>query len=130
MPINPETFDAKESRWGDIFALLESKGIKVYSPTQYSGVCKDAFVVVRNDSIGQHGNYSSDDYRYELSVYVPKNQYSKLEPFVVRVREYMKELYPMIVDERNVSSSLYDDDKQAHVVTMTFVNHRKFNFLY
>lgn len=126
MPINPQEFEPTESRWGDIFSLLQSKGVNVKSPTTNIGVIKQPTVIVENSGIVQHGSYTTDDFGYELVICVPESQYSKLEPFVVQVREYMKELYPMIVDARNVSGSMYDETIRAHYVTADYTNHRRF----
>lgn len=128
MPIyNPTEYEYKESRWADIFTHLQDNGVNVKSPTINLGVIKEPTVIVRYDGTVQHGSFSTDDYRYELVICVPQNNYSALEPFVVQVRELMKGLFPMLVDERNVSTSMYDDEIRAHYVTCTYQNHRKFN---
>lgn len=127
MPINPQEFIPKESRWGDIYSLLQGKGVNVKSPTTNIGVIKQPTVIVMNSGILQHGQVSTDDYGYELVICVPESQYSTLEPYVVQIREYMKELYPMIVDDRNVSSSMFDDTIRAHYMTASYTNHRRFH---
>ncbi len=128
MPIyNPSDFDYQDSRWEDIFVMLKDNGINVKSPTRNVGIIKEPTVIVRYDGTIQHGTFSTDDYRYELIICVPNDQYSKLEPYVVQVRELMKNLYPMLVDERNVSTSMYDDEIRAHYVSCTYQNHRKFS---
>ena len=127
MPINPQEFEPKNSRWEDIYSVLESNGIKVKSPTTKIGVVNEPLVFVTNSGVMQHGTFSTDDYGYELVICVPESQYSKLEPLVVRVREVMKQLYPMIVDDRNVSTSMFDDTMRAHYVTASYINHRKFS---
>lgn len=128
MPIyNPSEFDYQDSRWEDIFVMLKDNGINVKSPTRNVGIIREPTVIVRYDGTVQHGTFSTDDYRYELIICVPSDQYSKLEPYVVQVRELMKNLYPMLVDERNVSTSMYDDEIRAHYVSCTYQNHRKFS---
>lgn len=127
MPINPQEFEPKNSRWEDIYSVLEDAGIKVKSPTTKIGVVNEPLVFVTNSGVMQHGTFSTDDYGYELVICVPESQYSKLEPLVVRVREVMKQLYPMIVDDRNVSTSMFDDTMRAHYVTASYTNHRKFS---
>lgn len=127
MPIDPSTFEPTDSRWGDIFSLLKSKGVNVKSPTTKVGVVSEPVVIVRMSGVMQHTEYSTDDYSYELVICVPESQYSKLEPYVIQVRDYMKELYPMLTDDRNVSTSMFDEDFRAHYVTASYTNHRKFN---
>ena len=133
MPIDPTKFVPEDSRWADIFAHLKSKGVNVKSPTRNLGIIDKPTVIIFFDGVvahgGAYGGYgvSTDDYRYALDICVPESKYSTLDPFVVQIREFMKELYPMFVDERNVSSSFYDDSMKAHYVECTYINHRKYN---
>ena len=89
MPIDPSTFEPTDSRWGDIFSLLKSKGVNVKSPTTKVGVVNEPVVIVRMSGVMPHTEYSTDD--------------------------------------RNVSTSMFDEDFRAHYVTASYTNHRKFN---
>lgn len=127
MPINPSEFVPKESRWADIFNLLKTKGVNVKSPTTNIGVITQPTVIVRNSGVMQHNTFTTEDFGYEVVVCVPESQYSKLEPLVVLVREYMKDLYPMVIDSHEVSASMYDEEIRAHYMTVAYKNYRRFH---
>ena len=57
--------------------------------------------------------------------YVPKTQYSKLEPLVQRVKKAMKGLEPLIVPYGSQTPSYYDDGLKAHMISIEYVNYKK-----
>ena len=114
MAINPETFEYSESRWMDIYTCLKKHGFDVYSPGQKEGECTEPYVVVKNDGGYDHVSISSFREQYAIQVYVPKKKYSLLEPMVTKVKEAMKDLYPMIKWYGQLQPSYYDDILKAH----------------
>lgn len=114
-----------ESRWQDIFAHLESKGYKVYPPGVKVGECTEPYIVVKNDGSYEHANFSTDRDMYAVMCFVPKGQYSKLEPMVMKVKEDMKELRPMILSYGQQMPSYYDDTFKAHYIAIEYENYKK-----
>ena len=92
-----------DTRWEDIFEKLQEHGIDVVASTEIS---------------------SSQDL-YDLMCYVPKDNYSTLEPFVDRVETIMDELFPMIRPMHFRTSSFYDDSVKAHMISTQYVNWKK-----
>lgn len=125
MPINPETFDYKESRWQDIFVHLKNKGFEVYSPGMKIGECTSPYIVVKNAGSSKHEKFSTNDDLYDIMCYVPRNAYSKLEPMVQRVKESMKDLLPMINPTGTQTPSYLDDSIKAHMISIQYVNYKK-----
>lgn len=119
------SFKPKESRWQDIYAHLKKSGFNVYSPGVKVGDCTKEYVVVKNDGSVSLSNISTDDDLYAVMCYVPKQQYSKLEPLVQRVKRAMKELEPMILPYGSQTPSFYDDGVKAHMVSIEYKNHKK-----
>lgn len=113
------------SRWQDIYAHLAKDGFDVYSPGIKVGECASEYVVVKNDGSQRVLGYSTDDDMYSVMCYVPRLQYSKLEPFVMRVKESMKKLQPMVVPTGAQTPSYYDDTYKAHMVSIEYKNHKK-----
>ena len=95
--IDTKEFVPLESRWQDIYAHLKNKGYDVYAPGIKVGDCTAPYVVVKNDGSYKHVNFSSSRAMYAIMCYVPRGQYSKLEPMVQRLKQDMKEIEPMIV---------------------------------
>lgn len=118
-------YEYSESRWQDIFKHLKKSGFEVYSPAVKIGDCKSEYIVVKNDGSSQLSSFSTDDDLYSIMCYVPKQAYSKLEPFVQKVKAAMKELEPMIMPYGTQTSSYYDDSYKAHMVSIEYKNHKK-----
>lgn len=125
MAIDPTTFVPLDSRWQDIYSFLKSKGYDVYAPAQKVGDCTSPYIVVKNDGSYKHANYSTDRDMYAIICYVPKMQYSKLEPLVQSIKKDMKELYPMIQPYGQQMPSYYDDMAKAHYISIEYENYKK-----
>lgn len=123
--IDPTEFEYAESRWGDIYNHLKAKGFEVYSPEAKVGDCKAPYIVLRLGNTMQLDEFSSDKDTYELLVYVPRQAYSTLEPYVQSIKVAMKELRPLIRYDHNVTGSFYDDTVKAHMVTLSYYNVKK-----
>lgn len=114
-----------KSRWADIYNLLKRKGFKVYSPAQHEGECTEKYIVVKLGTLQRANDFSSVQYQYDLMLYVPKDEYSELEPFVEDVKKVMKELEPMIKPLNSQTGSFYDDIVKGHMVSIQYSNYRK-----
>lgn len=114
-----------QSRWQDIYLKLKQKGIAAYSPAQKEGECISPYTVIRDASTSKFLTYSSTRTYYDLMCYVPKESFSTLEPYVEKVKEAMKELYPMISPTYTQTASFYDDTVKGHMVSVQYYNYRK-----
>ena len=119
------TFEPSDSRWQDIFLHLKQKGYEVYPPGVKTGECTSPYVVVKNDGGYKHAKFSSNRDMYAIMCYVPRGQYSKLEPMVAKVEGDMKELEPMILPYGQKLPSYYDDTYKAHYITIEYENYKK-----
>lgn len=118
-------FKPLESRWQDIYIHLKNKGYKMYPPGVKVGECLESFIVVKNDGSYKHINFSTDRDMYSILCYVPKGEYSKLEPLVQKIKKDMKELEPMILPYGQQMPSYYDDDCKAHYISIEYENYKK-----
>lgn len=123
--IDVKTFECKESRWQDIFFHLQNSGFDVYSPGTKNGECLAEYVVVKNSGSVRHSSFSTDNDYYSVMCYVPKANYSALEPLVQRVKKAMKGLEPMILPNGSQTPSFYDDTYKAHMVSIEYKNYKK-----
>lgn len=123
--IDTQEFEPLESRWQDIHAHLVKKGYEVYPPGVKTGECTKPYIVVKNDGSYEHANFSTDRDMYAVMCYVPKGQYSKLEPLVQSVKKAMKELNPMIQPYGQQMPSYYDDSCKAHYISIEYENYKK-----
>lgn len=123
--IDPRTFEPGESRWEDIFNQLKESGFDVYSPGTKTGDCISPYVVVMLGASVEHTSFSTNIDLYSVMCYVPKQSYSKLEPFVYNVEKSMSELAPMILPYGQRQPSFYDDTIKAHMVSITYKNYKK-----
>lgn len=123
--IDASTFEYAESRWQDIYLALKKRGFDVYPPANKLGECKTPYVVVSVGTSTKHSSFSTDVDQYTVMCYVPKKNYSKLEPFVRSVMDAMKELKPMITAYGSRTPSYYDDSVKAHMVSIEYKNYKQ-----
>lgn len=119
------SFQYAESRWQDIFLHLKEAGFDVYSPGTKVGECTEEYIVVKNDGSSKHPTVSSDNDLYAVMCYVPKENYSRLEPMVHEVKKAMKGLEPMILPYGSQTPSYYDDSYKAHMISIEYKNYKK-----
>ncbi len=113
------------SRWEDIVMCLKENGFDVHSPGTKTGECKSPYVVVKNDGSTKLVSFSSNSDFYAVMCYVPKQEYSKLEPMIQKVKATMKKLEPMILPYGTETPSFYDDGYKAHMISIEYKNYKK-----
>ena len=118
-------FEYAGSRWQDIYLHLKKAGFDVYSPSTKIGECTKEYIVVKNDGSFKHPMVSSDNDLYAVMCYVPKENYSRLEPMVQEVKKIMKGLEPMILPYGSQTPSYYDDSYKAHMISIEYKNYKK-----
>lgn len=111
--------------WEDIFLQLKRNGFDVYSPGIKVGECKEPYIVVKNDGGSRHPSFSSNIDYYSVMCYIPKQNYSRLESFVMEVKKAMKELEPKVLPNGADTPSYYDDTYKAHMVSIEYKNYKK-----
>ena len=84
-----------ETRWEDIFKHLEKAGFDVYPPATKKSECTKMYIVVRHAGTSSVLTVSSNRALFDLLVYVPKHEYSKIESYLNEVKNVMDELFPL-----------------------------------
>lgn len=120
--IDPTTFNYEDSVWKDIFLHLVNSGFDVYSPSTKTGECTKKYIVVTVGASTKHTIYRTNNDIYTVICYVPKDNYSELEPFVNSVLKVMKELEPYVRPNGSRTPSYYDDTIKAHNISIDYVN--------
>lgn len=117
--------DERPTIWENIFNHLKEEGFEVYSPGIKVGECTSEYIVVMNDGSSRHTEFSTDVDLYAIMCYVPKQQYSKLEKLVQRVKKSMKKLSPMVKPYGSQTPSFYDDTTKSHMISIEYKNYKK-----
>ena len=115
----------QNSRWYDIFMHLKECGYDVYSPGNKEGECKKPYIVVKDAGSSKTPSMSSSIALFDILLYMPRNQYSRLEPFVKGVEEVMDGLWPMIRPAHFRTTAFYDDSVKAWMVSIQYKNYQK-----
>lgn len=123
--INVDEMKYKDSRWQDIFLFLKNKGYNIYSPSTKEGECKEKYIVLKNDGATKHPSFSTMIDLYTVLCYVPKQNYSQLEPYVQQVKKDLKEIEPLIKPYGLETQSYYDDTIKAHMISVQYKNYKK-----
>lgn len=114
-----------KSQWEQLYLFLKEKGFSVFSPGQKIGKCKEPYIVVKYDGSSQHLTYSTDDDVYTIYCYVPKLKYSLLDGLIQSVKAAMKGIFPQFVFHGQIMGSIYEEDIEAHVTSIEYLNHKK-----
>lgn len=123
--IDTSTFHYEGSRWHDIVNCLQGHGIECYSPgTVYGDVSKKFAIPIYYGSSANYYFNRTSDVLYDVNAYVPKKQYSWLEPFIEEIKSAMRDLEPMLKFDGYQTPSYYDDTVKCHVVSIEYVNYR------
>lgn len=115
----------ENTRWSDIFNCLKNAGFLVYSPGTKEGECTKPYIVVKDAGASKAPSVSSTVNLYDLLLYIPKNQYSKMEPFIKEAETVMDELWPMIRPTHTRTTAFYDDSVKGFMVSLQYQNYVK-----
>lgn len=123
--------EVKDNVWKIIFETLKENGIDVREPVNKLGECKSPYVVVKFAGATRYFGYSSQRDLYNFFCYVPKNKYSYLHDFEVKVKSILDSppLYPMIMPTGSMENDYYDDNLNAHLRMFTYYNNRRVKHL-
>lgn len=111
------------SVWEQVFEKLKQAGVEVYPPATKQGECRSNYVVVKKDGSTQVSTFSSEFVYYQFLLYVPKNEYYRLDDFEEEVKGIVgTELFPMLLPVESNMSDYYDDEIKAHMRSLLYRN--------
>lgn len=113
------------SQWQKLFEYLKFKKFDIYSPEQKIGQCKSPYIILKNGGEVKRLDCSTNDSTYTIFCYVPRDMYSYLEEYVIQVKDAMRELFPKFIPSGLETSSFYEEDIKAHMVSIEYINHKK-----
>lgn len=109
-----------------LYDKLKESGYDVYFPSQHEGECITPYIVIKQSGVSPLLNVSSERPLYDIMLYVPDNEYSKLEGMILDIKVIMRDMYPMLMyEEGSQTPSFYEDTKKAHMVSVTYQGIRK-----
>lgn len=106
-----------DSVWGIVQKLLEKYGsLSVYPPATHDGECSKPYIVLKMDGSAQIPSYSSQYQYMRIMLYVPRNQYSKLDEYQKQIENIIAEkIFPLLIPTGQKESDYYDDNYKAHM---------------
>lgn len=105
-----------------IYEHLKVKGFNCYSIGQHEGICKDKYIVIKNNTPRALSNILLEE-EVELLLYYPIGKYSKMEDFITSVKEAMSEL--TYEDNFAPYPIMPEDGKEAYMTILSYKNIRK-----
>lgn len=108
----------------EIYDTLSKGGKEVFYPGQHKGECTKEYIVVKNSGTVSL-NVSSEFALYTIMLYVPKNEYSRLEDFSFEVKQMLKKMYPKTMYVGNETETYYDEIVKGHMKSFQYQNCRK-----
>lgn len=119
------SYGAYDSRLKDIYNFLKDRGFEVYFRSQHKGACVSKYVVIASSGDTKLPSISSVQNTVEIMCYVPVRVSSELEEFCDQVKEAMKGMYPMIINQYNDIGDYIDDDIKAVMRTIQYKFYKK-----
>lgn len=105
---------------------LKEDGTEVNMPLQHKGECINKYIVVKMEGVAPTLNVSSERPIYTIMCYVPENNYSELESFVIETKNKMKKMFPLLMyNEGSETPSYYDETVKGHMISFQYLNCRK-----
>lgn len=108
-----------------IYDTISVDGTETYFPGQHKGDCTDPYVVVKSSGSMEEIDVSSERPIYDILLYVPKNQYSKIEGFRAETKQKLKRLFPLISYTGSETESYYDESVKGHMISLQYQGIRK-----
>lgn len=115
----------KESILKQIRDNLRKNGFEAYYPTQHEGECLTEYVVIMFSGTVELEGTSSVADTYQVLCYVPKNKYSRLMDFANEVRTTMRNIFPIVRESGNQTTTFYDENIKGHMISIEYMNYRK-----
>lgn len=117
------SIDENKTVWQNICDTLTKRGFDVFPPATHVAECKKPYIVVKQSGAAKKAGYSTETVYYRFLVYVPKNQYSRLDEIVRDVKNILDtELYPMLMPTGQTEVDYYDDNYNAHMRAFLYRN--------
>lgn len=119
--------EVKKSVWELVADELIKNGIKTYPPATKIKQCTEPYVVLKLGGAYRVKTYSTQREYYQILLYVPKNQYSKMADFEERVRRVLDNppLFPMIMPSGQTENDFFDDNIDAHLRIIIYYNYKR-----
>lgn len=111
-----------------IYNHLKTNGIDVYAPSQHKGDCTSPYVVIRGGGVVQLLTVSSERPVYTLMFYVPYKNFFELDAFKDKVKEIMKDLYPMVMYGGNESEDYYEESNKSYMKSVEYYGIRRIKY--
>lgn len=111
-----------------IYDTLKEAGFNVYAPGQHKGECISEYVVVQDAGNVNTTNMRVKTKTFNILCYVPSSKYFELERFKERITETLRELYPMIIETGNETSSYFDESVKGWTQSIEYENYRQIKY--
>ena len=111
-----------------IYDTLKEAGFNVYAPGQHKGECISEYVVVQDAGNVNTTNMRVKTKTFNILCYVPSSKYFELERLKERIIETLRELYPMIIETGNETSSYFDESVKGWTQSIEYENYRQIKY--
>lgn len=124
MSISQEDMGDKNSVWQIVADILMKYGsLKVFPPAMHKGEALEPYIVLKEDGAAVVPGYSSMYRYFRIMIYVPRNEYSKLDAYEAEVKNIMREkVFPLLLPTGSQESDYYDDNYNAHMRALLYRN--------
>lgn len=124
MAITKEDIGEKESVWQIVADILKKYGsLDVFPPAMHKGECTTPYIVLAEDGQSNIVGYTAMYRYFRVMIYVPRDEYSKLDAYESEVRKVMQEnVFPLLLPVGTAESDYYDANYDAHLRALLYRN--------
>ena len=108
-----------------IYNYLKNNINETYFPGQHVGECFEPYVVIKMDGTASVSGISSERPIYTIMCYVPQGRFTDLYDMVLRVKDIMRGLYPMVMYAGNETPEYYDEQVNGNMISFQYYGIRK-----
>lgn len=124
MSIKQEDIGEKTSVWQIVADILTKYGsLPVFPPATHNGEVTTPYIVLKEDGSAVVPSYSSMYRYFRIMIYVPRNEYSKLDEYEAEVRRILQDnVFPLLLPSGSSESDYYDDNYNGHLRALLYRN--------
>lgn len=119
--IKIRNIDPEKSVYQNMFDVLKANGFEVYPPATKKGECERPYIVLKGGGSSQTSDFTSRMVYIRILLYVPQNEFSKLDKFEKDVKKVIDEqIYPLVKYTGQNEPDFFDDNINGHLRAMMY----------
>lgn len=128
--IKTRNINPNKSVYQTLFDTLKKNGFDVFPPATKRGECRKPYIVLKGSGSSQIEQFTSRVVYIRVLLYVPQNEFSKLDGYEKSVRKVIDEqVYPLVKFTGQTEPDFFDDNINGHLRAMLYQYNERDKYL-